>query len=65
MTYKLSELVNWSSGNTFFSLTVGDMQRTRKILWETTQGYKMDDLLFSYAEFANKPAKKSEQIFDF
>ncbi|XP_018330659.1 myosin-VIIa-like [Agrilus planipennis] len=54
VTYGFSELYNWSSGNTYFHLTVGSMMRATKILCETSQGYKMDDLLTSYTDYIRK-----------
>ncbi|KAB0790860.1 hypothetical protein PPYR_14947 [Photinus pyralis] len=51
VTHDFSELNNWSSGNTYFHLTIGNMMRPTKFLCETSQGYKMDDLLTSYTEY--------------
>ncbi|KAG5883060.1 hypothetical protein JTB14_010448 [Gonioctena quinquepunctata] len=46
-----SDLSNWSSGNTYFHLTIGNIMRKTKILCETSQGYKMDDLITSYTNY--------------
>lgn len=50
-THTFSELSNWSSGNTYFYLTIGNMMRSTKLLCETSQGYKMDDLITSYTNY--------------
>ncbi|CAH1276800.1 unnamed protein product [Diabrotica balteata] len=50
-THEYSELSNWSSGNAYFHMTVGNIMRRTKILCETSQGYKMDDLITSYTDF--------------
>lgn len=64
-THEFSELSNWSSGNTFFHLTVGNMMRKTKILFETSQGYKMDDLITSYTEYfkASTAKQKGKDIY--
>ncbi|KAL4715151.1 hypothetical protein ACJJTC_012198 [Scirpophaga incertulas] len=48
VTHSFSQLSNWSSGNTFFHMTMGNFLRGTKILCETSLGYKMDDLISSY-----------------
>ncbi|CAK1603416.1 unnamed protein product [Parnassius mnemosyne] len=48
VTHPFSQLSNWSSGNTFFHMTMGNFIRGTKILCETSLGYKMDDLISSY-----------------
>lgn len=50
-TYDFSQLNFWSSGNTYFHIRFGNMMGASKLLCETTQGYKMDDLLSSYIKF--------------
>lgn len=46
--YDFADLSFWSSGNTFFQASFGNMLGSRKLLAETSQGYKMDDLITSY-----------------
>ncbi|XP_053673304.1 myosin-VIIa-like [Anopheles nili] len=47
-SYSYTELSFWSSGNTFFHIKFGNMMGSTKLLLETKQGYKMDELLASY-----------------
>ncbi|XP_050087157.1 myosin-VIIa-like isoform X1 [Anopheles aquasalis] len=47
-SYSYHELNFWSSGNTFFHIKFGNMMGANKLLLETKQGYKMDELLASY-----------------
>lgn len=55
--HTFSELSNWSSGNTFFHMTLGNIMHASKLLCETSLGYKMDDLITSYSEYFNQNIK--------
>ncbi|XP_049868627.1 myosin-VIIa-like [Pectinophora gossypiella] len=62
VTHPFSQLSNWSSGNTFFHMTMGNVLRGTKILCETSLGYKMDDLISSYiAVLRQNMREKSRQ----
>lgn len=65
VTHDFAELTNWSSGNTYFHITVGNAMRRLKYLYETAQGYKMDDLITSYVAFISNSTKKDSKPFIF
>ncbi|XP_015109747.1 myosin-VIIa [Diachasma alloeum] len=62
--WSFTELSNWSSGNTYFHMTIGNFMKGQKILCETAQGYKMDDLISSYIHYLKSTleSKESERL---
>jgi myosin VIIa len=61
VAYKYSDLSYWSSGNTYFQIRFGNMMGSTKLLCETTQGYKMDELLSSYTRYLNTLVKNDDR----
>lgn len=60
--HAFSELSNWSSGNSFFHMTLGNMMRASKILCETASGFKMDDLITSYIDYMRQNRNIKQRI---
>ncbi|OXU26252.1 hypothetical protein TSAR_006991 [Trichomalopsis sarcophagae] len=49
--HSFSDISNWSSGDNYFHMTIGNFISGRKLLCKTALGYKMDDLISSYIEY--------------
>ncbi|KAK4879221.1 hypothetical protein RN001_007367 [Aquatica leii] len=62
VTYAFSELSNWSSGNTFFHMTIGNMMRATKLLCETSQA---SILVTTTLEFSVFTSEEKELIYDY
>ena len=57
-THGFAKITEHSSGESYFHMTIGNMQNGTKLLCETTLGYKMGSLLESYTEQIHNNLKK-------
>uniref|UniRef100_A0A8C0FAC6 Myosin VIIB n=1 Tax=Bubo bubo TaxID=30461 RepID=A0A8C0FAC6_BUBBB len=60
--YPFNKISNWSSGSTYFHMTIGNLVRGSRILCETSLGYKMDDLLTSYVRLLMNAVNKQKKL---
>ncbi|XP_050309593.1 myosin-VIIa-like [Anthonomus grandis grandis] len=62
--HEYSELTNWGAGSNYFQVTIGNVMNKIKLLCETSQGYKIHDLITSYIKYIKQDLHQNRNVYD-